>query len=264
MPHRTTAVFAPFALALSLCAGLTGCQSGRIASSSAALASYERGDYEGAYKEAIESHRRTSGVAQERAALVAGMSAFELGRYNDAVNWLNRVDRSQDSEIAGKATATLGLVHVERGNYSLAAIDLTNAGRLLRGEEAARAYFFAGECYTLVGRLDAAQRSYALARAAGASTTGISGQARDRLAPSDFTVQVGAFSQWSNAESAARTARARASAVGLDAPRIVQSQDVNGRTLYLVQVGSYKSKQEALSARVRLGGEAVVVPLRDS
>jgi len=264
MTHRTLPVLALLALATLFAPGVVGCQSSRVASSSEALSAYKRGDYAAAYKEAIEAHGRTTGVAQERAALVAGMSAFELGRYDDAVHWLNRVDRSQDGEIAGRATATLGLVNVERGNYSLAAIDLTNAGRMLSGEESARAYFFAGECYTLIGRLDAAQRSYALARSAGGRASGVSGQAGDRLAPSDFTVQVGAFSQWSNAESAARTARVRTAAVGLEAPRIVQSTDVNGRALYLVQVGSFKTKQQALNARVRLGGEAVVVPLRDS
>lgn len=264
MSHRTLPVLALLVSAALIAVAVPGCQSSRIASSSEALAAYERGDYADAYKEAIESHRRTTGVAQERAALVAGMSAFKLGRYDDAVHWLNRVDRSQDTEIAGRATATLGLVHVQRGNYSLAAIDLTNAGRLLRGEESARAYFFAGECYTLIGRLDAAQRSYSLARSAGSGSSGVAGKAGDRLAPSDFTVQVGAFSQRVNAESAARAAGARAAAVGLDAPRIVASTDVNGRALYLVQVGSYKTKQQALNARVRLGGEAVVVPLRDS
>ncbi|HBS28783.1 MAG TPA: hypothetical protein DEB06_04890 [Phycisphaerales bacterium] len=190
------------------------------------------------------------------------MSAFELKRYDDAVNWLDRVDQSRDTEVAGRAIATKGLVHAERGNYALAAIDLSSAGRLLKGEESARAYYFSGECYTIIGRLDAAQRAYSLARGAGGSGT-IAGQARTRLAPSDFTVQVGAFSQWSNAETASRGARARTSAVGLEAPRIVESRDVNGRTMYLVQVGAFKTKQQAQAARVRLGGDAVVVPLRE-
>lgn len=260
--RHTTAALRQLAVALLLVLATAGCQHTGPSRSSTALSLHERGDYAAAYREATAAHPRSTGRAQQEAALVAGMSAFELKRYDDAEHWLRPLARSSDREIAGRATATIGLVSVARGNYALAAIDLSSAGRQLTGQESARAHFFAGECYTLVGRLDAAQRSYALARGA-AGSSDLAGRAGDRMVSGPYSVQFGAFTVYGNAESAASGARSRARGVGLEAPRIISTSDVNGRTLYLVHQGRYATKGEADIARVRLGGGAIVVPARD-
>jgi cell division protein FtsN len=76
-----------------------------------------------------------------------------------------------------------------------------------------------------------------------------------------YTIQLGAFSQPSNARQAARTWRGRASQRGLGEPRLLRSQN-EGQTLTLVQLGRFNTVRAANQARDRLGAsEAIVVPL---
>lgn len=225
-----------------------------------AMELFESGQHDQALREASAQARRSSGPTRDRASLVAGMSAYELDRVDDAERWLRPLIPSADAEVAGRAAATLGLINAGRGNFTAAAIDLASAGRKLQGEEAARANYHAAECYTISGRLDAAKRLYAMALT---STTNPGTRARieARLRPSAFTVQIGAFRDRVNADRAAGAAAERARPRGLPAPSIIDATDVTGRRLHLVQVGRFATRDLANTARLRLGGEAVVVPV---
>lgn len=236
-----------------------GCNSG--ARSKQALEMYERGEYAAALGEASALARNTAGVEQERASLVAGMSAYELKKYGEAEQWLRPASRSADQQIAGRASATLGLVGVARERYSVAALDLSTAGRKLTGNDAAQSNFFAGECYNLLGRLDAARKSYALALAT-AEDPQLRSRIEGRMNASDFTLQLGAFSNKTNADKAVATAGSRAQRAGLPTPTVVSTPDATGRTIYLVQTGRFKTRGEAQAARLKLGTDAVVAPVR--
>lgn len=239
---------------------LAGCQSARPKASEEALARYEAHDYQNALRLAKTSHARTAGEKQEEAAFIVGMSAYELKRYDEAEAWLRPLTRSSDKAIAGRASATLGLIAASQGVYITAALDLMAAGRKLEGDEGARALLMAGDCYRVVGRLDAATSAYAMGRGM-AQSAALKETLASRQANSVYTVQFGAFSSYANATRALDGARMRAQAQGLPAPTIVSTTDVTGQTLYLVQSGRYQTKDQAASARVRLGGELVVVPV---
>lgn len=244
---------------LTLALWAAGCKAGKPGSGSS-LELYERGEYEAAWRQASSAAGNKAGPAHEREALVAGMSAYELKRYDEAERRLRPLSVSGDRELSGRASATLGLGNVARNNFAAAAIDLSSAGRKLTGEEAARANFCAGECYTLIGKLDAARNAYNLAQA-GSADASLRARASGRNAASAYAVQLGAFGDRANAERIAAGARPRAQSRGLPAPSVVQGADVGRSSLYLVQMGRYKTKDEAASARVRIGGDAVVVPV---
>lgn len=257
---RVTFRAAVTAAGVVLALSLAGCQSARPKASEEALSRYEAHDYQNAMRLAKASHGRTAGAKQEEAAFIVGMSAYELKKYDEAEVWLRPLTRSADKAIAGRASATLGLIAASQGVYTTAALDLMAAGRKLEGDEGARAMLMAGDCYRLVGRLDAATSAYALGKGMAQSV-----KLRETLASrqenSAYTVQFGAFSSYGNATKALDSARMKAAAQGLPAPTIVSSTDVTGRTLYLVQAGKYPTKDQAAAARVRLGGELVVVPV---
>jgi tetratricopeptide (TPR) repeat protein len=244
--------------ALALVVAAVGCSGG---ASKRALDHYHEGRYAEALREGEQGAQTASPPESERAALVAGMSAYELKRYAEAQRWLRLASLSADSTIGGRASATLGLVHVAQDRYSTAAIDLSAAGRRLEGDEAARAHYFAGECSSILGRLDAAKRSYEQARSL-AQDPSLRMRISNRLRDSGYTLQLGAFSNRANADRALAAGASRAAKAGLPTPTITATPDVTGRTVYLVQTGRFTTKEEALAARARLGGDAVVVQMR--
>ncbi len=252
MQHITRSTFVLFALLLTACS---------TAGPKRALDLYNQGQYAEALREADQASQTTRPPASDHAALIAGMSAYELKKYPEAERWLRPASRSTDREIAGRALATLGLVNVARERYSTAAIDFSSAGRRLTADEAARAHFLAGECYSILGRLDAAQRAYALAGSL-AKDASTRSRAANRMTATGYTLQIGAFSNRANADRTAATGAARAAAAALPAPAIVATPDATGRTIYLVQIGRFTTKEDAAIAKSKLQGDAVIVQMR--
>lgn len=238
-----------------------GCQNAGSRSTERAMSLYGEGQYAEAYREAGRAHL-ASHERDERAALVAGLSANEMGYDSSARNWLKPLTLSDNREIAGRASAALGLQSVKHDDFSTAAIEFTRAGRLLRGEEAAQANFFAGESHRQLGHNASARLMYRLARG-GAASGANEQRVIARLGPSDFTVQLGAFREHDNASQIARSNSARASRLGLGEPQIVTSTDLASGVLYLVHLGRFTTEREADVARVRMGTEAVVVAAVD-
>lgn len=244
-----------------VCALMQACQTMPAQPSAdvgSALEAYDNGDYVEALERAERAHRRERGLDREGAALIAGLAAYELDRYAEARRWLAPLLDSRDSEIAGRAAGGLGLIEVERGDYAAAVKHLDMAGRKLGGDDAARANYYAGQCYELLGRTSAATLAYRLARST-AQDPDLRERIEARLGEGGYSVQVGAFASMENAERRRGWAAARARAMGLDPPRIERTTDATGRTLFAVRIGSYGTLREAEAARVRIGGDSVVI-----
>ncbi|MEO1130129.1 MAG: SPOR domain-containing protein, partial [Planctomycetota bacterium] len=219
------------------------------------------GNYRRAYREATAEHDRTSGVRRDQAALIAGLSAHALDQDDTALGWLRPLMNHPDRQIAGRASATAGLIEAERGNHETAAAALSNASRWLSGDAAAQAHLQAAHSYEALGRIDAARLHYRLAHS----------QAIDRrlrslsdvgAQMSAYTVQVGAFRDYDNAERSAARVIDVAEAFGLGNVRIVEMPTVRGDVLYLVQIGEYDSEGDAQRARLQIGGDSVVTASR--
>lgn len=253
MKNRTSFRRAWACVAIAVLAA--GCSSG--GKSKGYIADYEAGRYRDALASASKAADRSSGAEKERAALVAGLSAHSMKSNAEAERWLRPLTTSRDRQIAGRAQATMGLIDAQRGNQAGAATRLSQAAQLLPGDEGANAGLNAGDAYMKLGRAEAARSQYTLAFAK-ATDDHLRSAIAGRLDQSGWTVQVGAFATRMNAEKAARDSTSVATGLGLGQPRVVVATDAGGKTMYLVQVGKFRTKAEADAARSRLGPTTIV------
>ncbi len=223
-------------LALSLLLG--GCAATETTSGSdplaPALSAYYAGDHDSAREQAERVARRTSGEDRHSAEYVAGLASYRAGRNATATRWLTQAMAAEDPELVARARATLGLLHLEDGDPHTAAQELASAAIGLHGDEQARA-------------MSAARRAR---RAAGLAA----GSDPTRSGPSgEYTLQIGAFSSLARAESAQRTAAVSARSAGLGQPHVTKHTDRHNARLFLVQVGSFPTRDAAAAARNRHG-----------
>jgi len=255
--------------ALSLVA--SGCESdgsnGDIAASnttsssaglSAATADYNAGRYDAAHAKSLSVMRDASGegdsAERDRAAYLAGLSAFRLRQFDEAETRLLTAAQSSDSQVQGRSKALLGLIRLEQDRPAAAAEYFQSAAALLEGSEAEEAHYHASIAYQQAGNPRAAQAVGASSSAPAASHS--ASPSTTSAGPGGtgvFAIQVGAFADLTNAQSAAAEARALASQHRLGEVRIVPRRDSRTRTLYIVQFGAFSSRSDAENARRQLG-----------
>lgn len=236
----------------------SGCASSR---STRFVRDYNAGRHAMAYRGATDAATTSIGADREEAALIAGLSAHALADTINASTWLTPLLQSPDRSIASRAAAALGLIAQDRGDHERAASLLNQASLSLSGDDAAQAGLHAGEAFTELGQRDAAHRAYQ--RAFGqAQDPKLKQTLTDRLNNRRFTIQLGAFADRRNADRVAHEHAAVTSGLGLGVPRIVQTTE-NGRTLYLVQAGSFRTQSDAERIRTRLGVRAIVAAAPD-
>lgn len=239
---------------------VSGCASGGGGGSATSVELYEMGRHREAYQQAVREQRGAEGLAKERSALTAGLSAHALGQEAEARAWLRPLLRSRDPRIVGRAEATLGLIALSDARFDDAARLLSGAARRLEGEASARANYHAAEAYALGGHPDTARLHMRLALAT-TIDEGLKSTIRQRLGEFAYTVQLGAFSTYANALSSADDASSSLARLGLGDARIVEHRGASGRTLYLVQAGRFATVEEATRASVRLGRSSVVTSI---
>lgn len=235
------------------------------------VALYARGEYSDAYEGAVAAAGSLSGPKRDEAALIAGLSSHALNRNAEAVRWLAPLENRNDSQLAGKAAATMGLIAQERGEHETAARLLSKAAARLDGDEAARAAMYAGDSFRQMGQTQQADESYQNARRLVVSDADLRVMIGDRIAgkaatprPSTtaaakgatprntmLTVQLGAFSSLETAQKEAQKVASRANV------RIVPILS-GGKRLYAVRVGQFSNRDAAETIRKQLGGKAVV------
>jgi len=255
------------ALALGLIASLGGCSSAQTGSKGDYVKDYESGRYTEAYDAASKQATQGPAAKRDQAALIAGLSAQALNRDDEAVKYLSQAVENPDPKICGEAGAALGLIASERGDHLEAAEQLAKAGGRLQGDNAARAYMYSGDAYKSLGKTTEAKAMWSLAQTKVEKDAGLRVMIGDRLAaaskpptpppatakgPVRFTVQVGAFSSYTNAQQ--QLARFRA----YGSPRVVEITDKQGRKLFAVRVGSFATRPEADQVKNNIGKEAVI------
>ncbi|MFM9958270.1 MAG: SPOR domain-containing protein [Phycisphaerales bacterium] len=230
--------------------------SGAVASDDPASL-YRAGRYASAFEAAKARVGRSQGAEKERMQLVAGLSAAALDRNTDALLYLRPLTGSADEEIAGRASAGVGLIDAEEGRHSSAVPNLKAAAAKLSGDEAAKAWFYLGESYSATGA--SAEATSAYRQASGVATDRkLKRLADERLNLNAFTIQVASFRDAGKARQAAGSAAGRARAAGLPPPRVVTKSLPDGRSVFAVQIGTYRELARAQADRTRLGGDAVV------
>ncbi len=225
---------------------------------------YESGRYAQAYEDSAAAAARTSGFQHDQAALIAGLSAHALNRNDEAEKQLSPLVAGSDSKVAGEAGATLGLIAAERGRHDKAVGFLSDAGKKLQGDQAARAFMYAGDSYKSMSRDADARGMWSLAQTKVTNDSSLKVMIGDRLkgptAPvtptpqaqakgTKYTVQVGAFSSYTNAQRQL----SRFKAYGT--PRVVETNK-NGKKLFVVRIGSYATKTQADKVAKSVGSTA--------
>lgn len=232
-------------------------QASTLSGNDEAVALYRRGQYAQAFAAATARAKTAEGAEKERLSLVAGLSAQAQDRNTEAAYWLKPLTASKDDEIAGRAAAGLGLIQAEEGRHAEAATSLSAAAAKLDGDDAAKAQFYLGESYAAMGKTVESTNAY---RAASQSSDSrLRRLAQERLSLRAFAIQIGAYRDAAKARSAASSGAARARAAGLAPPRVVPRSLPDGRSVYSVQVGSYREMSRAQADKARLGGDAVII-----
>jgi tetratricopeptide (TPR) repeat protein len=225
--------------------GLSGCGGDASLSTGldGALSAYNTSSYSLAYQRAKAVESAGSPSQRSKAALVAGQSALQLGRINEAELYLDRAARSSDEDVVARARASLGLLCFARGEYREAADLLLEAEPRLDSDDQAEARRFAARAYEAAG--DPRRARAVLSRTGGGAIP--------YLETDRYSLQVGAFRDRQRAERAARSAAEDARAIGPDPVRIVTKAHAPAGVLHVVQFGSWTSRQAASRARSRLG-----------
>ena len=241
-----------------MCGMQSGCEAtpatGRLDES---LVRYNAGQYQEAYDGAMAALRGTAGEERAQANYLAGLSAFRLGRLNEAERLLLASAASSDPTLSGRSRAIIGLIRMEQDRPLVAAEEFKAAARLLDGNEAAEAAYRAGMAYQAAGDWSSARAQFTIASARGG--TGIARQAEAGIQQTGFTIQVGAYANRENAERAAAEHRPMAERHGLGAPRIVPRHDSRGQLLYIVQFGQFGTQAAAERELATLNNRRLIV-----
>jgi hypothetical protein len=290
--QRAGAVTASAAMGALLLAGSGCAPKGQSGSMNTALSEYNAQHYDEAHDQAAAVMSKASGVPREKAAYVAGLSAYQAGNFEAAEQELTVAAGSSDAATAGDAKVMLGQLRLDQHRPREAATQFADASRLLEGEDARQAAWHAGLAYREARDeanakrwLDTASsakfdqpaqpaegtsssRGRAPSSTALASPSAPPSQAKnavvmsaDEQSPVGFTLQVGAFNEKGRAKKAAEEAEDFARKQSLGRVRIIPRKDARGQPVYLVQVGWWVSRDEATAARTKVGKlEYIVAP----
>ncbi|MBL9148257.1 MAG: SPOR domain-containing protein [Phycisphaerae bacterium] len=257
-------------------APLVGCATGDArAQLDRSVAAYDKDDFATARKEAesaAESAKNTKDA--DDAAYMAGMSAFRMGDYDDAVRWLTEASRSANAWTAGQAGVMLGNAQLKQSKPRDAAKSFAAAAQKLSGDDARKARIAAANAYKEAGDSRAADEQFRLANVpttvvvdGGAGTSRPTPPASNPspgagapAAPSGpYVLQAGAFRDRAKAQSRASELRVAAVRAGLGEPRVATKRGSDGATLYVVQMGGFPDRRSADGAAAKLGQSGVVV-----
>ena len=252
-----------FTIGLVLTAlGITaGCStSSTTASLDPAMKHYEAGSLTLAKMEAQRIYERQDGDRWQ-AAWVIGLCNQRLGRMTAARVDFELAADSPDPTLAAKARAMLGQNLMDSGQPELAAIQFEHAWPDLTGEDRRQCAEHASNAWAAAGRQDQAKRWQTLADTPDHPETGstTSYTATSNDTHGRFTIQAGAYRDADGAQRARTSLATRTSTAGFDAPTIRTRTDRHGTTLYLVQVGSFKSRHAAQTAMRSLRDRNLIV-----
>lgn len=246
-----------------LALGAVACEPQRTATLDDALRAYEGGRYQDALRMSRDLQTKSTDASErQQAAYVAGCSAQELGRDDDARASFAVAARSGDPVVAGRALVMQGNMAAEARRWSDAEALYSQAASKLRGRDAELAREQAR---------DAAAQATAARKAAQAPPPSPAPAPAPTPAPAPapadqgpFTIRSGAFSSETGAQQHARNIAKAVKAAGIKAPKVRQASTAAGR-LWVVEFGEFATKAEAEQKLKRLGvGSTQILPIKGS
>jgi tetratricopeptide (TPR) repeat protein len=229
-------------------AALSGCESTPSTGSlQDAVTDYNAGRYEQARETATAVLTSgTSGADRGEAAYLAGLSTYRQGRLKAAQDYFHKALTARDDQVVGRSRAMLGVIQLDQGHPTEAASLLSDAAKQLKGPEGQEAARQAASAYAAAGTPLTGSR---WTKATGSSLS----------TATAFALQVGAFRERNRAENAARAVEPLARQHALGPVQVIQRTDPRGRTLFLVQLGRFSTRNAASLARNRIGQSEYIV-----
>lgn len=242
------------------------CESQRTTTLDDALRAYEGGRYQESLRMSREVQSKASDAAErQQAAYVAGCSAQELRKKDEARAAFAVAARSSDPVVAGRSLVMQGNMAAEERRWSDAEALYSQAAGKLRGRDAELAREQARDASAQA----AAARTAAQAPAAPPpATTTANPPATPPPSPppapaaaGPWTIKTGAFANETGAQQHARNIAKAVKAAGLNPPKVRAVTGPSGK-LWVVEVGEFSTKAEAEQKVKRLGvGSTQVVPI---
>ncbi len=250
-PTRT-ARWAVVGVLFALTAGLTACAAGAGSGQAGYRQHYEAGRYQLALAGAQATAGRPGGSSD--AALVAGLSAEAMRNDVTARQWLEPISRGS-GDTAARARAGLALIELRNGDPLRAARELEAASTQLTGTDSREAARVAADAYQRAGRPADAERLRR--RAVGMYEP--AGPGEPAPIAGGYTLQIGAYSTRSRATQRVAEVSTATRSAGLGEPR-VELATRDGRVLYLVHVGRFRTHDDANRALRTFGVSSIVAP----
>lgn len=248
-------------LLLAMIAAPAGCSPANQSAQRDSMGEYQAANYSQALDKARKEADQLTGADRQRARYVAGMSAYQLKKDEEALRFLTAVAGEEDPAIAGPAAATVGLIHVRTGYHAKALPYFLQAAKLLKGEDQAQALYHMGAAEQRLGHWPDARVHLEQALNSTAKLD-LRDAIRKRLTTTGFTIQLGVYSEKKNADQQAMKAQPAAQKAGLGTPRVVTGA-ASGKTMFYVQLGQYPTYDAAMKARQSLGRiDALVTELK--
>lgn len=243
---------------------LLGCDNNqRTTGLEVAVSQYEAGQYREAFDTAVRTQRAAQNPERARAAYVAGLAAYHLNQPDEAERRFLIAQQSPEPETAGRARAMLGTIRMDQDRPLDAAEHFKAAARLLNGREANEAAYRAGQAYQAGGDSSSARAQFTIAGSR-ANDSDLRASANEQLTRTGFAIQVGAFRDRANAETAAQEAQTIADRHGLGDVRIISQPDPrSGGFLHVVQFGQFGTRGTADDMRQRIGNLRWIVTRAD-
>lgn len=240
---------------------LSGCQPHSTVSIETASQQYENGSISLAKRDAQRIYERGGSDAPEAAWLI-GLCDYRHGRTTAARAAFELAADSSDPVLSARAKAMIGQTLLEDGQPAAAAVQFEHAWPELRGEDRSRCAQHAATAWSRAGRPDLAQQWQDRTTATLASAADVAANRSSTTGPAptgSFTLQAGAYKQADGARRAQDQMTRVAARAGIGPANIRTRTDRHGRTLYLVQIGSFDTRQQAISASRGLGGHEVMI-----
>ena len=220
-----------------------------------AVNAYRAGQYETAYQQS--SKLANAPGATDQAVYMAGMSAYRLGKDDEALRYLGKLTDHKDETISGPANATIGLIMAKRGNHDRALHYFDTAIPKLKGNDQAQAYYHMAISEQKLGKWAEARPHLTLA-AARATNADLKAAVENRMRTAGFTLQFGAYKVQKSAEQRAKEISMLTERAGVGTAKVVPVTE-GGQALYHVQAGAFGTHEAALNAKKRLNRSDVSV-----
>lgn len=272
---------------LAVVGAMTACDSPPQASSfSSAVSRFEEGRYEAALAQGQSLAQSNDPTTAAQGSLIAAMSAFKLGRIDDAERFAMRARSSPTAEVAGGALVLLGDIRLTQHRPSDAAAFFLLAAERLPAADSARARACAAQASAASGNavqqvdrenvavnpsehadaqptIVAAKPSPPPVVAAKQSTAPTAARVRSAVvapvAGRSFTIRAGSYSTQSAAEKRAKDLAKDLQRAKMPVARVDVIHSVKGEELFAVRIGTWPTRGDAEKALTTLGRRDLMV-----